>query len=136
MTNYNVARYVIVAFVSRSGDVRRTHFIGAETFDKIWRAAGAKDAYLVLRTNSAWIVTSMSGVRMDDTAHVSMGKHKMFDSEAAAVMCAAMMASQGKETMSVNSMFMQPSPLDNRITWYVRWWMKRNGLTHIYGEGK
>ncbi len=99
--NYNAAdRFVLVADVSYAYVTLSTRS-GTETFDQIWRGAAPNITHLVLRSGQNWLVTSMFSAKMNDRGTVEMGPHKRFTTEDAAIMYATIMASQGKEIISL-----------------------------------
>ena len=94
-------RFVWVASVLSHGDVCKHNRGGTEAFDHIWRQASEHARYLVIRSGNRWLVTSMSGAKMNDQGIVEMGPYKLFTTEDAAIMYASMVASQGKEIMNL-----------------------------------
>ena len=101
--NYNAAdRFVLVADVSYAYVTLSTRS-GTETFDQIWRGAAPNITHLVLRSGQRWLVTSMFSAKMNDRGIVEIGPYKLFTTEDAAIMYATIMASQGKEIMSLDS---------------------------------
>ena len=99
--HYNAAdRFVLVADVNSAG-VLRSIRTGTETFDHIWRIGKNNTTHFVLRLGQRWLVTSMFSAKMNDRGTVEMGPHKIFTTEDAAIMYASIMASQGKEIMTL-----------------------------------
>ena len=99
--NYNAAdRFVLVADVSYAYVTLSTRS-GTETFDQIWRGAAPNITHLVLRSGQRWLVTSMFSAKMNDRGIVEMGPYKLFTTEETAIMYATIMASQGKEIISL-----------------------------------
>ena len=101
--NYNATdRFVTIAIVN-SHDVARRYRTGTETFDHIWRGAPLHTTHLVLQSGNRWLVTSIFSAKMNDRGIVEMGPYKLFTTEETAIMYATIMASQGKEIMSLDS---------------------------------
>ena len=106
--HYNTTdRFVIVAYVDQY-EVRKSHHLGTEPFDRIWRAAHTTTTHLVLRSGQNWLVTSMFSAKMNDRGTVEMGPHKRFTTEDAAIMYATIMASQEKEIMGLLTLIGKP----------------------------
>ena len=103
--HYNAAdRFVLVAEVN-SGGVHRSIRSGTETFDHLWRIGKNNTTHIVLRSGQRWLVTSMSGAKMNDLGTIEMGPYKLFTTEDAAIMYASMMASQGKEMFKLRDIY-------------------------------
>ena len=101
-------RFVWVASVLSHGDVCKHNRGGTEAFDHIWRQASEHARYLVIRSGNRWLVTGMSGAKMNDGGIIEMGPYKLFTTEDAAIMYASMVASQGKEMMGLLTLTGKP----------------------------
>ena len=101
-------RFVWVASVLSHGDVCKHNRGGTELFNYIWHQASEHARYLVIRSGNRWLVTSMSGAKMNDQGIVEMGPYKLFTTEDAAIMYASMVASQGKEMMGLLTLTGKP----------------------------
>ena len=128
--NYNATdRFVTIAIVN-SHDVARRHRTGTETFDHIWRGAPPHITHLVLRSGQYWLVTSMSGAKMNDQGIVEMGPYKLFTTEDAAIMYALMMASQGKEIITFQGLSLKYRGVDRLDGGYTFVKIESDDLTH------
>ena len=128
--HYNAAdRFVIMAYVDQY-EVSKSHHLGTEPFDRIWRAAHITTTYLVLQSGQHWLVTSMSGAKMNDQGIVEMGPYKLFTTEDAAIMYALMMASQGKEIITFQGLSLKYRGVDRLDGGYTFVKIESDDLTH------